>query len=130
MCENPLCRKSLSRLVNLFFPGLTLRHRNTVTWTCDWHARFSLIYNFITIDTTPFCNCKFGAQSRRLSFSQPWCFFFDGLPFALLVLELLLALFSLVICCESSPFIWPFGPSIWLPQLLPTGVAAGQSLGP
>ncbi len=51
----------LSRLFNPPFPGLTLRYQYVVTWTCDWHAWFSLLYDLITIDTTPFCNCKFGA---------------------------------------------------------------------
>ncbi len=48
----------LSSLFNPHFLGLTLRHRNTVTWTCDWHVWFSLIYIFINIDTTTFCNSK------------------------------------------------------------------------
>ncbi len=49
----------LSRLFNPHFLGLTLRHRNADTWTCDWHAWFSLIYTFINIDTIPFWNSKF-----------------------------------------------------------------------
>ncbi len=49
---------------------------------------------------------------RDLSF-QLWCFFFGGLPFALLVLQCRAAFSSLFfkyICHESSPFIWPSGP--------------------
>jgi hypothetical protein len=37
------------------FLGLTLRHRNTVTWTCDQHACFSIIYIYINFTLT-FCN--------------------------------------------------------------------------
>ncbi len=32
-------------------------------------------------DTTPFCNCKFGAYSKLLSFFQPWCFSLAGCLF-------------------------------------------------
>ncbi len=49
----------------------------------------------------------------RLSFFQPYGFF-GGLPFALLMFQFKAAftvvLFLLVICRESSPFIWPPGP--------------------
>ncbi len=43
-------------LFNPPFPGLKIRYRYAVTWTCDWH-----ICNLITIDTTPLNNCKFRA---------------------------------------------------------------------
>jgi hypothetical protein len=33
------------------FLGLTLRHRNAVTWTCDQHTWFSFIYNLINFNT-------------------------------------------------------------------------------
>jgi hypothetical protein len=32
---------------------------NAVTWICDWHAWFSLIYIFIIISNNTFCNLKF-----------------------------------------------------------------------
>jgi hypothetical protein len=44
----------LSCLFNRRFLGLTLGHRNAVTWASDWHASFSLIYTLINIDTPPF----------------------------------------------------------------------------
>jgi hypothetical protein len=40
---------ALSHLFKLPFWGLTLRHRNAVTWTCDWHDWFSLIFIVIVI---------------------------------------------------------------------------------
>jgi hypothetical protein len=48
----------MSRLFKTRFLGLTLRHRNAVTWTCDQHARFSFIYIYIDFTLT-FCNYIF-----------------------------------------------------------------------
>ncbi len=64
-----------------------------------------------------------------LSF-QPWWFFFGGLPFALLELQCKAAFCSL----SNSKYVvrvtllfGPMAPPAWLPRLLLTSVAAGQS---
>ncbi len=61
------CRLELP--IKLRFLGFTLRHRNAVTWTCDWHAWFSPIYIFIYINNTTFCNSKFWSLQKASFFS-------------------------------------------------------------
>ncbi len=60
------------------------------------------------------------------------CAFFVGLPFALPVLPIRSALSSVSFSKLSWEwfFILALWPSVWLPWLLPTGAATGQSLGP
>ncbi len=82
----------LSCLFNPLLLGLTIRYLNTVTWTCDWHAWFSLIYIFINISKNTFCNCKFWSV---FLFSTV-VLFFGGLPFAPLVLQFRAAFSSLL----------------------------------
>jgi hypothetical protein len=59
----------LSRLFKTCFLSLSLRHRNAVTWTCDQHTWFSLIYIAIVI-TPPFCNNTPEFRVIVLSFSS------------------------------------------------------------
>ncbi len=51
----------LSWLSDPRFPGLKIRYRYALTWTCDWLFWFSFISNLITPDITPLGNCKIGA---------------------------------------------------------------------
>jgi hypothetical protein len=82
----------LSCLFKTCFLSLTLRHRNAVTWTCDQHAWFSLIYIYIDFTLT-FCNYNLWSLAEALFFLNHDAFF-GRLPFALLCfsIELLLAL--------------------------------------
>ncbi len=88
-------------LFNPCFPGLTLRYRNAVTWTCDQLLWFPFIYIFTDDDTTP---SAISRLEHRVSVFFLW-------PFALLRFqsELPKALCSFVNCHESSPLfgLWP-----------------------
>ncbi len=77
----PPCSMGLGHLFKPTFWGLTLRHRNAVTWTCDQHAWFSFIYIAIVI-TPPFCN-NTGSLEYAFFLFYLFCFFSGGLPFFL-----------------------------------------------
>jgi hypothetical protein len=98
-------------------------------WSARW---FSFITDLITPDIFPFCNFKFGAYCRISVF--PFLIVVPSLAGCLCPTvfqsELIQVLFLLANYHESSSLFWPSGPSIWLPRLLPIGVATGQSLGP
>ncbi len=105
----------LSRLFNPRFPGLKIRYRLAVTWTCDWHTWFSFICNLITIDTTPpSTTASLEPRLSVFSFFNRGAFF-GGLPFALLVLQFkaVQALFSLSkLSWESSPLFGALAPRL------------------
>jgi hypothetical protein len=114
MCENqpPTRSTGQSRLFNPRFPGLTLRHRNAVTWTCDWLFWFSfitdLITDLITPDITPFCNFKLEHRVSVFPFSQPLLSLAGCLlPYCASSQSYFNLCFLSVNCRESSSF---FGP--------------------
>ncbi len=98
MCENqsPPCSPGLSRPFKPFLLGLNLRYLNAVTWICDWHAWFSLVYTLISNSNNTFCICKIWSL-ELVSFFFHRSDFFCRLPAALLVIHFwaVLALFLL-----------------------------------
>ncbi len=67
-----------SRLFNPCFLGLNLRHRNVVTWTCDWLFWFSFI--------TPSATSRLEHRVSIFPFFSIIAFF-GGMPFAQLCFQ-------------------------------------------
>ncbi len=116
MCENqsppPPRSSGLSRLFNPRFPGLKIRYRYAVTWTCDRLSWFSFISNLITIDITPSTSVRLEPRVSVFPFFQSLCFLWRAAfcPSRACCQSCLQALFLFVNCRESSSLFWPSGP--------------------
>jgi hypothetical protein len=132
MCENhpPPHSTGLSRLFNPHFPGL---RSDTVMLSHGPVIGYSGSHSSTSSSTTASPPSAISRLEHRVSvfpFSQPWCFSLAGCLCPLCFqLELLELYFFKQIIVRVVPYL-ALWPPVWLPRLLPTGVAAGQSLGP
>jgi hypothetical protein len=132
MCENRPTHRStgLSRLFNPRFPGL---NSDTVTLSHELVISSSGSYSSTSSSTTTSTPSSISRLEHRVSvfsFFQLWCFLWQAVSCPLCFqLELLELCFFKQIIMRVVLYL-ALWPPIWLPRLLPTGVATRQSLGP
>ncbi len=82
----PPCSRGMVRLFNPRFPGLTLRHRYAVTWTCDRHLGSHPSTPSSTLTSSSSSTSRLEHRVSVFTFFSIVAFF-GGLPFAQLFFQ-------------------------------------------